>query len=40
VQLQHVLDVAAVDEVVDLAVRVAGDVGEQGRDWKTEKLQK
>ena len=28
VQLEHVLDVAAVDEVVDLAVGVAGDVGE------------
>ncbi len=29
-QLEDVLDVAAVDEVVDLAVRVAGDVGQHG----------
>jgi hypothetical protein len=28
VQLEHVLDVAQVDEAVDLAVGVAGDVGE------------
>ena len=28
VQLEHVLDVAPIDEVVDLAVGVAGDVGE------------
>ena len=31
VQLEHVLDVAQVDERVDLAVGVAGDVGERAR---------
>jgi hypothetical protein len=31
VQLEHVLDVAQVDERVDLAVGVAGDVGQVAR---------